>query len=101
MRTILQMMFGKSLRSGPPARIVSPWPDGADTVDIFMWESIGDFKKGGRYVLSREAFSKDDEPGYLAAGMKGSWSEASLKELVIQGKIAVLPNQDKKTSSEQ
>lgn len=101
MSTILKRMFGKSLRSGPPARIVSPWPEGADSVDIFMWVTIGQFQKGERYVLSREAFSNESEPMYLAVGTKRSWTQSSLKELVIQGKIAVLPNQDKKVSSEQ
>jgi len=91
MKTVLQRMFEKPLRSRPPGRIVNPWPDGAKTVNIYLYAQIGDLRPG-RYSLSRQAYVQGDEPKYTIYGQRAAWTESSLRELVVKGDILVLPD---------
>lgn len=72
----------------PKVKIINPWPEGEDIVRVYLLApTLG--LTSGRYRLVRQAF---EGPGarYGIYGLRTTWSELRLKELVNDGKMVVL-----------
>ncbi|OGD73535.1 hypothetical protein A3K29_05440 [Candidatus Collierbacteria bacterium RIFOXYB2_FULL_46_14] len=78
----------------PAPRIVNPWPDGAEEVNVFVVMPTEDLPRG-RYTFVRQAFVRGQDAKYGIYGIKGSWRESGLKEAVLEGKIAILPSSNR------
>lgn len=84
-RTVLGRMFDKR-KLVPPVKIMNPWPEGAETVNVVLTKRIGDMEPG-TYTLTLQAFISSEEPKYSIFGSKKLWTQSSLIKLVNAGEI--------------
>ncbi|OIN92333.1 hypothetical protein AUJ42_00490 [Candidatus Collierbacteria bacterium CG1_02_44_10] len=96
LRTLLKRVIPvKQVASAPEVKIVSPWPDGAEKVNVCVVISTNDLPRG-RYTFVRQAFVRGQEAKYGIYGIKGAWRESGLKEAVIAGNLVVLAESGRK-----